>query len=277
MVTRVNNMANSKRHSPEMCEQKQTDKESLKFLPLVMETGEQLLMNGAEVSRVEDTMRRICKIYGFVRVDVFSITSSIVLTALTADGSSYTQTRRILERSTDLGKVEALNTLSRRICQKPLTLGEYRQELDRIEKQPPLPLSMQLIMYMMISAALSVFFGGTAEDGICSAISGVILFTSMTISTRLKMQSIIETMICSGLTALTVIILVRLGIGAHPDKIMIGNIMLVIPGIQLTTSLRDMINGDTISGLLNLFEALLKAIFVAIGFAGVQIIAGGAL
>ena len=65
-----------------------------------------------------------------------------------------------------------------------------------------------------------------------------------------------------------------LRVGVHPDKIMIGNIMLVIPGIQLTTSLRDMINGDTISGLLNLSEAILKAISVALGFALV-LLAGG--
>ena len=62
----------------------------------------------------------------------------------------------------------------------------------------------------------------------------------------------------------------------QPDKIMIGDIMLVIPGLQLTNSLRDMINGDMISGLLNMSEALLKAVAVAVGFAGV-IILGGAV
>ena len=55
---------------------------------------------------------------------------------------------------------------------------------------------------------------------------------------------------------------------------MIGDIMLVIPGLQLTNSLRDMINGDMISGLLNMSEALLKAVAVAIGFAGVIILGG---
>ncbi len=56
---------------------------------------------------------------------------------------------------------------------------------------------------------------------------------------------------------------------------MIGNIMLVIPGIQLTNSLRDMINGDMISGLLNMSEALLKAIAVAMGFAIILLFGGG--
>lgn len=90
------------------------------------------------------------------------------------------------------------------------------------------------------------------------------------------MNSMIQTMICSAVTAMSVMLLVGAGIGVHPDKIMIGNIMLVIPGIQLTNSLRDMINGDMISGLLNMSEALLKAISVAMGFAIVLLFGGGA-
>ena len=69
--------------------------------------------------------------------------------------------------------------------------------------------------------------------------------------------------------------MVGFGLGQNPDKIIIGNIMLLIPGIALTTSLRDMINGETISGLLGLSEAVLKALAIAIGFAAVLMRMGG--
>ena len=124
-------------------------------------------------------------------------------------------------------------------------------------------------------AELSVFFGGGWMDGCAAALSGLVLFATLQFSASLKLNSIIQTMICSAITALAVLLLVRLGIGRQPDKIMIGNIMLVIPGIQFTTALRDMINGDTISGLLNMSEAVLKAISVAMGFAVVLIVGGG--
>ena len=91
----------------------------------------------------------------------------------------------------------------------------------------------------------------------------------------MKLNGILQTMVCSAVTAVAVSLLVKAGIGTHPDKIMIGNIMLVIPGIQLTNSLRDMIGGDTISGLLNMSEALLKAVSVAMGFAVVLLAGGG--
>lgn len=246
------------------------------IMTAIMDMGEILLTHGAEVSRVEDTIGRLCQVYGFVRSDVFTITSSMVVTSILPDGRTITQTRRIKERDTDLGRVAKVNALSRRICSNPLSLEQFRRELQLIRDAKTAPPLLNLAMYMMISASLSVFFGGTARDGLAAAISGVVLFATLYGSAAVKMNSMIQTMICSAVTAMSVMLLVGIGIGVHPDKIMIGNIMLVIPGIQLTNSLRDMINGDMISGLLNMSEALLKAISVAMGFAIVLLFGGGA-
>lgn len=236
-------------------------------LSMIMEMGEILLTSGAEVSRVEDTITRLCRAYGFARADVFTITSSIIVTAIAPDGEAYTQTRRIRERGIDLGKVEKINALSRRICAAPLELSELGREIEEIRNAKGTPQSVQFVMYVIISFALSVFFGGSWNDGAASAASGAILFAALYACTALKLNDIIVTMLCSAATALAVVLLVKAGLGDHPDKIMIGNIMLVIPGRQLTNSLRDMINGDTISGLLNMSEALMRAVFVAMGFA----------
>jgi uncharacterized membrane protein YjjP (DUF1212 family) len=251
-----------------------TDDEMSYFLSSIMDAGELLLMHGAEVSRVEDTIVRLCRTYGFVRSDVFTITSSIVVTAMISDGMAITQTRRIKVRDTDFGKVEKLNALSRRVCENPLSLQQFQRELRSIRDAKKAPAYMELIMYMLISASLSVFFGGNCMDGFAAAISGMILYATLYGSAGLELNNIIQNMICSAITAAAVLLLVKAGIGEHMDKITIGNIMLVIPGIQLTNSLRDMINGDTISGLLNMSEALLKAIAVAMGFAIVLILGG---
>lgn len=253
-----------------------SDYETMNYCLLaIMDIGELLLMHGAEVSRVEDTIMRLCRAYGFARSDVFTITSSIVVTVMLSDGRAITQTRRIRERVTDLGRVARINALSRSICAELIALDTFRKKIQEIQNLKPAPVLLQLGMYMMISASLSVFFGGTWMDGLAAALSGIVLFAALKGSTILKLTSIIQNMICSAITAAAVLLLVRAGIGVHPDKIMIGNIMLVIPGIQLTTSLRDMINGDMISGLLNMSEALLKAVSVAMGFVIVLLLGGG--
>lgn len=245
-------------------------------LTAVLDAGELLLQNGAEVSRVEDTIQRLGRRCGFVRVDVFTITSSIVVTARRADGECFTQTRRIRSRNTDLGKVEQVNALSRRYCAGQLPPDAFAAALDRVRTAPPAPVWMPLLLYMGISCSLSVFFGGNGWDGAAAALSGMVLFSMICLSDTLQMNSLLQTVVCSAVTAATVLLLVRVGLGVHPDKIMIGNIMLLIPGLQLTSSLRDMINGDTISGLLTLSEALLKAVSVALGFSLV-LFAGGAV
>jgi uncharacterized membrane protein YjjP (DUF1212 family) len=61
---------------------------------------------------------------------------------------------------------------------------------------------------------------------------------------------------------------------AHLDKIMIGNIMLLIPGLMLTNAIKDMMNGDTMAGFLRFCEALLTALAIALGFWCAMIVTG---
>lgn len=244
-------------------------------LAAILDAGALLLRHGAEVNRIEDTIDRLCRAYGYTDVHVFCITSTIIVTAITAEGDTRTQIRRIKERDTNLRKVELVNALSRRLCREPVLAEVFEEEIAQIRDARQLPSWVNLVMYMAISATLSVFFGGTVDDGIAAALSGVVLYLTLRLSTRLAMNNLIQSMICSAVTAAAVLGLIHLGIGVHSDLIMIGNIMLVIPGIQLTNSLRDMINGDLISGLLNMSEAILKSIAVACGFTMVLIWGGG--
>ena len=150
------------------------------LMTAIMDAGELLAMHGAEVSRVEDTITRLCMAYGFVRADVFTITSSIIVTAMLSDGRTMTQTRRIRTRTTDLEKVAKVNELSRRICADPAGLNELKAGLDEIKNGKRISVGLELAMHMMIASSLSVFFGGTLMDGIAAALSGAILYATLT-------------------------------------------------------------------------------------------------
>ena len=90
------------------------------LLNCAMDIGEQMLLSGAEVHRVEESIKRMCSSFGAKRTDVFIITSSMVVSVFTDDDKSYTQTRRILNSSTDYEKLHKLNELSRKICSNKL-------------------------------------------------------------------------------------------------------------------------------------------------------------
>lgn len=247
------------------------------LIACILDMGELLLTSGAEVLRVEDTLTRLCTAYQFRRINVFSITSSIVLTVEDAGGHVHTQTRRIAARDTNLQKIALVNALSRELCRTPISVEALQGRIDEIRQSRTCPLAVQCICYAVISAVFSIFFGGSPWDGFAAALSGLMLFIIQFFMQKLRMNSILQSLLVSAFTALVVTILVRLGIGDTPAKITIGNIMLLIPGVSFTTSLRDMINGDTISGLVGISEAVIKAIAIAIGFAAVLVQMGGVL
>lgn len=256
--------------------------ESQKFLAreealisCVLDLGEMLLSSGAEIIRVEDTITRLCNVYGFVKVDVFSLTSSIVLTVRTPGGRILTQNRRVPNRDTDLGRVEKVNALSRRLCTAPVPLEELREEVENLRHAQTYPAWVHRLMYIISSAAFSLFFGGTLADAAAAAIAGLVLFQTLHWSKPLHLNSMLRCLMASFISALAVVGIYLLGLGDRPDKISMGCIMLLIPGIPFTTALRDLINGDTLAGLMGLCEAVIGAVAVAIGFATVLTLVGG--
>lgn len=58
-------------------------------------------------------------------------------------------------------------------------------------------------------------------------------------------------------------------------QIIIGNIMLLIPGVALTNSIRDMISGDIMAGMLRFCEACLVSLAIAAGYIIAALIFGG--
>lgn len=237
------------------------------ILSAILDAGELMLMSGAEVSRVESTIEHMAKAYGFKKVDVFTIIFSIVVTVKDGEGNIETQTRRIEARDTDLHKVERINALSRRVCAEPVTLEEFKEQLKEIEQEKPYSPWIILLVYGIAAAAFTVFFGGGVGDAVAACLGGFVLRLILMAGNRLKLQNIVLTMMCSGAAGLMALLSVKMGLGHSLDQIIIGDIMLLTPGIALTNSLRDLIRGDLISGLLVLCEAVIRAIAIALGLA----------
>ncbi|MEA4824498.1 MAG: threonine/serine exporter family protein [Clostridiaceae bacterium] len=235
-------------------------------LALALDIGERMLMFGAEIGRVEDSLRRICTAFGAVRVDVFTITSSIVVTVTSPRFGIVTQTRRVPGGASDFHRLHLLNALSRAICACPMSRTEIIAEIARIDQAPVYPLAAQLGIYALISAAFSLFFGGIWQDAVVAAFIGVVLRILQGGLRRVRTNPFLSSALCSFVGGLLASSSVALGLAYRSDLIAIGNIMLLIPGIALTNAIRDMFSGDLISGLLRLTEALLLAATVAFGF-----------
>lgn len=235
-------------------------------LTCAMDIGEHMLTSGAEVYRVEDCIQRICRAYGAVSVDVFSITSSILLTIEFPGEYRISQTRRIVSYTTDLERVDKLNQLSRKLCTELLDYDSYREEMEKILAHKRYGFWTELGVFALIAASFTVFFGGSWQDGLISAIIGMVLKVSTYFSAKVNFNRVLSNLIASFLMSVLAFLAVRTGLAPSAEMIVIGNIMILIPGVLLTNSLRDMISGDTMTGILRFAEAIILALAIAGGY-----------
>lgn len=246
-----------------------------KLVSSILDLGEILLISGAEINRIEDTVTRICQAYGFLRIDIFTITTSIILTVHTSEDEIITQTRRISRYDTDMNKVAQVNCLSRDICRRRPELSYIQEQIALIRKSDKYPTPILYLAQAVIAAAFTCFYGGGFPDAAAAAAAGLLMRLVQTLGQRIHMQTFILTFLTSAATGFVIRFLVFFGIGSAVDTITIGCVMLLIPGLAMTTSFRDMISGDMISGMLGLAEALLRAMAIALGFAFVLMQIGG--
>jgi uncharacterized membrane protein YjjP (DUF1212 family) len=241
---------------------------------IALDIGAEILKCGGEIGRVEDTIERICMAYGASRVDVFAITSLIILTVTMPDGRFVTNNKRVKEQGTDLYRLEKFNALSRNICQNTPPADDIESLMKDITQSHEVSIWIPIIGGILASGSFAVFFGGTLIDGIGAAIVSLVVWLANSFK-RTGANLVAYTVIISILAGFSSIALVYAGVGTHVDKLMIGSIMLLIPGVGITNSMRDMLSGDIIAGMLRLAEVILVACAIAIGFAISMIILGG--
>lgn len=245
-----------------------------KLLSYAMDIGEQMIKSGAEVYRVEESLLRMCKAFGFAKMDVYTTTNSMVVTVVSEDGTIFTQTRRILSISTDFEKMHRLNKLSRKICEKHLSGEEIQRELDWVVSRKVYPFWLECLAYAVIAGAFTLFFGGNITEMAVSLFVGAAVRFGILLCDKTVNNRMFTKFFSAFLATLFAYIALKTNIINSVDKVIIGNIMSLIPGIGLTNALRDLFTGDSIAGLLRSIEAVITALAIAAGYFVVAILGG---
>ncbi len=235
------------------------------LLCLALDVGEGMLKNGGEVSRVEDTIERICRAYGAVHVEVFTIISVINAAIRMPDGSYSSQLRRIKSTGSNLGMLEKLNALSRSICSEKPALDEFDQRIQSIKRSKFYKNLLLFLASGFAAGGFAMFFGGSLKDGALAFIIGLVIeFIGLKASKKINVMA--KTVISSFIAATLAIICSTLGIADSPDYVIIGAIMLLVPGVAFGTAMRDLLYGDLIAGTLKTLQATLTALMIAFGY-----------
>jgi uncharacterized membrane protein YjjP (DUF1212 family) len=229
--------------------------------------GKIMLQSGGETYRVEDTMMRMAAAFGIKHSHSYVTPTGIIFSSEGPD-PSITKIVRILERTTDLKKVALVNSISRKICSGDLTLVEAKRELMEIDsKDLSFPFPIQVVAASLASGCFMIMFNGVWNDFIPAMITGGVGYLGFVYFHRFVSIRFFSEFLASFIIGLLAFIFVKLGMGQQLDKIIIGSVMSLVPGLLVTNAIRDLMAGHLVSGLSKGAEAFLTAFAIGAGIA----------
>ncbi len=247
-----------------------------KLLNMGAELGYQLMYSGAEIYRVEESVRRLLHAYGLPEPEVFAIPNCVIVSVSTPEGHPITRMRRVPPHGTDIELLERCNSLCRRLCAQPPPVEEAHELIFALpEKIPTHSPRWVLLGYGLAPAFFAPLFGGGLWDMAGAFLCGLAVGACLLYGGRfIGANSFFRTALCSALAALLAMLLVEAGVGRSVDVVTIAALMVLVPGMALTNAMREIMAGDTFSGLSRTADAILVASAIALGAAAGQAVGG---
>ena len=138
---------------------------------LIMDCGQAMLANGGEVFRAQDTMEIMARSFGIVDFHVYVLTNGIFASA---QNGTVSAVRHVPAVSTNLGHVEAINAISRRVADGELDLNSAQLEFERMKRMPTLSPLYNCAAATMGAGCFAMLFGGGLPEMLVGALGGVL-------------------------------------------------------------------------------------------------------
>ena len=238
-----------------------------KIVQGILDIGESMLISGAENYRIEDSLYRMCRSYGFVKYDVFVIPSNIQITVETENGDIITQVRHIENADIDFDQLDYMNNLCRYICSHTPDEEELQKKYQEVKNRPPQHPAAKYFAGVMGGTGFAVFFGCNFKDAIVAVIVSLMIVVVGKWLEKREGNLFVYNTILSFLSEVIIVLSVRNGFADHPERIMIGIVMLLISGLSTTNGIREILQKDYISGFINIMNSILGAAGIAVGTA----------
>ncbi len=235
------------------------------ILDISAEVGYRLAISGAEIYRIEESILRIMDSYG-VHAEAFVIPNCLIVSIKTDDGTPMTQMRRISHQENNIDAVEKYNSLSRRICAEHPSTKEALEWIKQVDNSRRYyPLIFQLLGYFLAACGFSLLFGANIIESFCAGICGLVCGAFTVFTKKHTINPFFQTIFSGFLITFAAYLFSLTPLSNNTDSVVIGALMLLVPGLLFTNALRDIIHGDTNSGVNRIIQVFLIGIAITLG------------
>lgn len=228
--------------------------------------GCRLLSAGAEIYRVEDTVKRMMAAYG-VSGEVFAIPAFLMVSVTDENGKAHTWMQRTDAMSgTDVEVIEQYNALSRAVSANPPKPEELAGQIVQTEAKCRHYSTLTVLFgYLCGSLFFTLYFQGGLREGMAAGIAGILSALVILGLEREKVNFFFKTVAAAAALGFVIYGLRALGLPIDTAVAAKGALMVLVPGLVFTNFMCDLITGDAISGTSTFIRAVLTAGAIALG------------
>ncbi|MCR4743603.1 MAG: threonine/serine exporter family protein [Lachnospiraceae bacterium] len=237
-------------------------------LHTVIEAGKILMQSGAEIYRIEETMEHMAAALHINDFKAYVVNRGIIASGRNRLDIHEAKVCSVPETSVHLSKIEAVNSLSREIEQQDdLSSTDICRRLQEINDMPDPNLWALLLAYFIGAGCFSYAIGSCLKDSLSSALAGLVMGLLLQWVGKYVKTPVLLTILESAAVTVTANLLCLAGLGENRGLIILGSLMLIIPGAVFTSSIREFSQSNHSTGMTLLMSALLTCLSIAVGVA----------
>lgn len=235
------------------------------LLKLALDVGEIMITSGAETPRVEDTMMRILSISGNQGAEAVALSTLLIASLPSENHGSLTLTRGVRSRSINFERICMMNSLSRGLVSGEISLEEATLELKNVKNTARFPLWLIILAYAAGAFGFCAMLNGSIADATASLFCGGLIGFFVVFLQGKSVPYFLGSFVGGGIAAAMALVLCHFFAVLNINTIIVGSIFPLLPGVVMTNAIRDIMEGNFISGTSKLMEALLVAVAIACG------------
>ncbi len=235
------------------------------ILDFVVHLGREMLECGANLERVNMSIEVICKSYNLREVSIFSLNNSISVSARNVGEPAKARRAAVPINGIHLERLRRLNKLSYQVCQEKPEPEKLEDMLFEALMVPNYSTPILILGYLMAMTCLCRMFGGGLKDIIVADLGTVMIFFVSNHLAAKKLNRIITNVVSMFIAGVISLLFAYIGFAQNIYVIIITNAFYLIPGIPMVNSMRNILCGNEMNGILELLKVILEVLTIVAG------------
>lgn len=236
-----------------------------KILDFIVHLCREMMENGANLERVNISVKRICKCYHLHRISIIYTGSVISVSVHDESGNSYIKQENIPYIGIHLNRLGRLNLLVHEIINKKPHPDKLMDMLYETLLMKSYSNGVQILGYILAMISLCRIFGGTLTDMLVVSVNTLVLYFMTMFFSRAKLNRIISNSISMMFCGFSAIMFTKSGIAKNMPAIIITNAFYLIPGIPMVNAVRNIFCGNEMNGIIEMVKVILEVVTIVAG------------